>query len=304
MQLTLRIPAIVVALAIVPALLSAQNPAPPGKLVMKRDADTTIENFWQLTPRIYSGGEPVGEAAFKRLADLGIKTVVSVDGAKPNLDLARRYGLRYIHIPIGYDGVPRSAELQLTRLARDVDGPLFIHCHHGQHRGPAAAAVACVADGAVASADASTILKQIGTSKDYSGLWRDVAQFELPGKDEQLPPLVETASVNSFPAAMAKVDRHWDDLKLCREAEWKTPAKHPDLVPKQQALLLYEQLHESRRHLTADHPAEFRTWLAASEASAQALEASLRGGDHAAAEKQYQTLAKSCKQCHAKYRDQ
>lgn len=276
---------------------------PPGKLVLRKSEDKTIENLWQLSPRIYSGGEPVGEQAFKRLAGLGIKTVVSVDGAKPDIELAKRYGLRYVHIPIGYDGVSDKAQLQLTRLVRDVEGPIFVHCHHGQHRGPAAAAVACVADGVVSAPEADSILKSIGTSKDYAGLWRDVAAFRVPGQDARLPALVESAEVESFAAAMAKVDRHWDQLKLCRDAQWNTPAKHPDLVPQQEALLVFEQLREASRHLMREHTAEFRTWLADSESAAKELRSSLAGSDNTAAEKHYQTLAKSCKRCHTKYRD-
>lgn len=291
-----------VATLLLATLVSAQ--APPGKLVLKRDADKTIENFWQVSPRIYSGGEPASEAAFKRLTELGIRTVVSVDGAAPNVELARRHGLRYIHIPIGYDAVPRDAQLQVARVVQDVKGPLFIHCHHGQHRGPTIAALACIAEGDVSAMEAEVILKNLGTSKDYAGLWRDVKAFKAPAKSETLPPLVETAKVDSLATAMAKLGRHWDQLKLCREAKWQAPATHPDLVVKQEAFLVWEQLRESGRHLSADHSAEFRTWLSESETAAKSLADSLKQDDLAVSETHYQTLVKSCKQCHVKYRDQ
>ena len=282
-------------------LLYAQQP--PGKLLLKPTEIQGVENGLQLTERIYSGGEPYDEAAFKELARLGIKTVVSVDGAAPNVVAARRYGLRYVHVPIGYDAVPLKAQLALTRLAREVEGPIFVHCHHGQHRGPAAAAVVCIADGAVTAADADAILTHAQTSKDYSGLWRDVAAYRLPAPSVALPILVERAEVESFPAAMAKIDRLFDQLKLCREAAWRAPAAHPDLVARQEALLVYEQLRESGRHLTRDHDDEFRSWLSHSEAAAQQLEQALKSGDHDLAEQRFQSLQKSCKQCHAKHRD-
>lgn len=280
-----------------------QAEEPASKLLLKPVEIPGVENGLQLTERIYSGGEPHEEASFKELARLGIKTIVSVDGAVPNLAAARRYGLRYVHVPIGYDAVPDKAQLMLTRVAREIEGPIFVHCHHGQHRGPAAAAVLCIADGAVVAASADAVLKTAKTSKDYTGLWSDVAAFKLPAASATLPPLVEKAEVESFAAAMAKIDRHFDQLKLCRDAKWKAPSAHPDLVPQQEALLVYEQLRESGRHLTGDHNEEFRGWLAASEAAAQRLARTLKAGDQAMAETHFAALQKSCKQCHVKYRD-
>src|SRR5262245_48501413 len=61
-----------------------------------------LENLICVSERIYSGGQPQGEQAFQSLARLGVKTVVSVDGARPDVDAAHRNGLRYVHVPIGY----------------------------------------------------------------------------------------------------------------------------------------------------------------------------------------------------------
>ncbi len=290
---------LLLACGVVTVVLAEEAP----KLLLKPVEISGVENGLQLTERIYSGGEPHEEAAFKELARLGIKTIVSVDGAVPDIATARRYGLRYVHVPIGYDAVPHKAQLMLTRLAREIEGPIFVHCHHGQHRGPAAAAVVCIADGAVDASGATAVLKMAKTSKDYTGLWRDVAGYKSPAASVALPDLVEKAEVESFAAAMAKIDRHFDQLKLCRDATWKAPAAHPDLVARQEALLVYELLHESGRHLTGDHDAEFRGWLASSEAAAQQLEKALKSGDHAIAEARFTALQKSCKQCHAKHRD-
>ncbi|MEM6655987.1 MAG: hypothetical protein AAF596_09305, partial [Planctomycetota bacterium] len=71
----------------------------------------------------------------------GVRTLVSVDGARPDVALAAEHGLRYVHVPFGYDGIPREARLALTRVARDRQGGVYVHCHHGRHRGPAAAVV-------------------------------------------------------------------------------------------------------------------------------------------------------------------
>ena len=62
------------------------------------------------------------------------------------------------------------------------------------------------------------------------------------------------------------------------------------------------------RLLDRKHPEEVRRWLGAAEGEAAALETTLRPGkdqqvDAALADKHFQAVAKSCLQCHAKYRD-
>jgi cytochrome c556 len=228
---------------------------------------------------------------------------VSVDGARPNVELAQKHGLRYVHIPIGYDGVPEQAGAALARLVREVDGPFYIHCHHGRHRGPAAAAVACIASGATKAKEALEILAKAGTSEDYEGLWRDVERYKPPAAGADLPELVEIAEIESLAAAMAKIDRAYDNLKLCQEARWSTPNNHPDLVPALQAFLVREGMHESGRNLAHDYDDQFKAWLTKAEEVADRLGQAVLNGDLEQADKQFGTLMKSCKRCHAAYRN-
>ncbi|MEQ8788790.1 MAG: hypothetical protein RIC55_20935 [Pirellulaceae bacterium] len=265
--------------------------------------ESGLHNVMRLTDRIYSGGEPEGEEGFATLAALGVKTVVSVDGAQPDVEAARKYRLRYIHIPIGYDGVSPQAAAALTRLVDDVQGPMYIHCHHGKHRGPAAAAVACVAEGAIDHAQAVDILERAGTSQGYAGLWRDVKSYLRPAPGTELPPLVETARVSTMAAAMSQLDRGFDRLKLCRDVDWTVPEGHPDIVPAQEALLVRETLHEAGRNLSDQYNDAFRAWLAETEQIAAELESSLRDGDANLASMQFARLDMACKRCHDKHRN-
>ena len=52
-----------------------------------------------------SGSVPEGDAGFDTLAAMGVKTIISVDGAVPEVERATVRGMRYIHLPIGYNGV-------------------------------------------------------------------------------------------------------------------------------------------------------------------------------------------------------
>ena len=262
-----------------------------------------MQNLYHISKDIYSGGEPHGESAFRKLADLGVKTMVSVDGATPQVKLAIKFGIRYVHIPIGYDGIPKTAGASLTRVIREAKGPIYFHCHHGKHRGPAATAVACIAAGVADDESAQTILTTVGTSKDYAGLWRDVAQFVPPKAGQVLPKLVEVAEVESLAAAMAKTDRQFDRLQLCQQAGWKTPPNHPDLVPVQEALQIRESFTEAARNLCEDYPQPFAVQMSESANLAEQLRQAISMDKSEVANQRFRQLKNACNRCHKKYRN-
>ncbi len=262
-----------------------------------------LHNLLQITDTLYSGGEPHGDEAFASLEKLGIKTIVSVDGAQPDLARAKKYGLRYVHIPIGYDGIDEQAGNSFARLAQEAKTPLYVHCHHGKHRGPAAAAITCMATGDTDAAGALAILEAAGTSQDYVGLWRDVENYQVPDDSIPLPELVEQATIESLAAAMAKIDRAYDHLKLCSDNQWQRPANHPDLVPHQEALLVWEGLRESARNLSTDHDTRFVTWLSEAEGVANQLKVALKEKENEDATAAFSALKESCSQCHKAYRN-
>jgi hypothetical protein len=131
-----------------------------------------IHNLLQAAPHVFSGSEPAGEPAFRSLRELGVTMIVSVDGAEPDVTGAAKFGLRYVHIPIGYDGIDTQAGRALARAAKEATGNIYVHCHHGRHRGPAAAAVVCMAAGSLTAEQSAALLAMAGTSPDYAGLWR------------------------------------------------------------------------------------------------------------------------------------
>ncbi|MBW3540630.1 MAG: cytochrome c [Planctomycetes bacterium] len=280
-----------------------EKAAPPGMERLRRLDVPALHNLLKVSPRIYCGGEPRGDEAFASLGRLGVKIIVSVDGARPDVDAARPHGLRYVHIPIGYDGIEQQAELALAHVVRSADGPIYFHCHQGRHRGPAAAAVAALAAGDVDAEGAEQILHLAGTSTGYAALWRDVAAYVPPAADAWFPELVEVAELDSLTAGMAAIHRAFDHLRLCLDAGWKSPPEHPDLIPAQEALLLKEGLRESSRHLPAETGEQFRGWLVEAERDANALRAALAAERLAEAASRFTSLEGQCQRCHVKYRD-
>ena len=105
--------------------------SPPTNHVAKPVEIAGVHNAFRVTERIYSGSQPEGDAAFEALKKLGIKTIISVDGSKPDVEAARKFGLKYVHLPIGYDGVATNRLAELTKVTSEVSGPYFVHCHHG-----------------------------------------------------------------------------------------------------------------------------------------------------------------------------
>jgi protein tyrosine phosphatase (PTP) superfamily phosphohydrolase (DUF442 family) len=279
-------------------LRAADDPSPPP-LELQPLPSPVLEQVIRVTPRFYSGGEPKTAAAFAALKTLGITTIVSVDGATPRVDLAKEYGLTYVHLPMGYDGVPETVQRSLVRVANEVPGPIYVHCHHGKHRGPAALAILCRAAGVADAKQAESILRTAGTGKQYAGLWRDVAAFEQPPADAELPKLVSQSEVPPLAAAMAELDRASDRIAAVAHAGWKGA---PDSV-EADATIVVEGLRESLRLSGEQYDARYREWLADALASGERFLVAVKQPGESR-EVLWCELGKHCSRCHTAYRDQ
>ena len=293
-------------LACVSMIALADSPAVEGPTKIE---STVLPNAYRLTDKIISGGQPEGEAAFKQLKDLGVRTVISVDGAKPDVALAKKFGLRYVHLPHGYDGIPHDRLLEIAKAVRELPGPIYIHCHHGKHRSPAAAAAACVTAGYMNNDEALAVLTAAGTSKDYRGLFQSVREAHLV--DEQTTAdlkvdFKETVAIPPMADAMIAIEHTHDHLKTVAAADWKETEKHADIDPPHEALLLREHFTELLRTDEAKRqPAAFQKLLEQSETDAQSLEDLLRSPqpDHSKLDAQFARVTASCTSCHKTFRD-
>ncbi len=294
--------------ALLLAAIVGAPPPDPGTLPAKVEAQG-LPNLYRLHDKVLSGGQPEGEIAFQELARLGVKTVISVDGATPNVALAKKYGLRYVHLPHGYDGVPEQRGQELAKAVRDLPGPIYIHCHHGKHRSPAAAAIACVEAGLLPAAAAAPFLRTAGTSENYRGLYQSVEsarRLEKEVLDALQVDYPETAKLPAMAQAMVQVEHHHDHLKLIAKEGWRAPANHPALVPAHEALLLREHFTELlRADEVKKQPVGFRQLTQESEAAALELEAALAAGkeNRPAATAAFDRVTHKCAACHKTYRD-
>ena len=209
-----------------------------------------VHNAFQLSSRIYSGGSPEGAVGFESLRKLGIKTIISVDGSTPDLGEAHQHGMRYVHMPHGYDGISAQVQAQLIKAATTVPGPIFVHCHHGNHRGPTAAAVICMGTEGWSAAMSKSWMKAAGTATNYMGLFGTVERFQMPSAStlRHVPKAFpETAKVSGLVDAMVAIDEKWDLLKAIRAAGYQSPKEHPDVRSVSEAVLLWEHFREAAR---------------------------------------------------------
>ncbi len=72
--ISIRIAATLALLGVV--LCSAQQPTAPKPVLAQG-----LENLFQLSARLYSDSRPQGEQGFAQLQELGVKTIISVDGS-------------------------------------------------------------------------------------------------------------------------------------------------------------------------------------------------------------------------------
>lgn len=264
-------------------------------------------------PGIWSGAAPEGEAAFESLRRLGVRTIVSVDGAEPEVERARSEGIRYVHLPIGYDGISPERRLEIARAIRDLPGPVYVHCHHGKHRSAAAVGAAAVTLGLAEPESMRARMAVSGTAPSYTGLFRCVETATvapaaaLDAADASFPSIAATPDLVK---AMVEIDLAFDHLKEIEKAGWKAPPEHPDLVPAAEAGRLADLLRNlAKDPLVAKDPPDHAERYPRISAEVGELEQALvrrdREGDLEPAELSLmlKVIAASCKECHVRYRD-
>lgn len=273
-----------------------------------------LKNLFWLSDNILSGSEPHGEAALKRLSELGIKTILSTDGKTPDADTAAKYGIRYVHVPIKYSGVSRGQMLRIAKTFRELEGPFYTHCFHGKHRGPTGAAIGrLVLDGQSREHTLEEMRQYCGVGKSYPGLYAAIANDEIPSADETAAfdwDFPSAHPLRGFRSAMIVAPRAHDNLALLAKRNWAPDPDHPDLDAVNEAAKL-RQTFEAAAAMdeVQKRPEDFRTWLTEtvkwSRELHESLQAAATEGDAARtrAGTALGEIKKRCAACHKSYRN-
>ena len=121
-------------LAQLAAVASAQNPAESEPRYEE------LPNFHQVNAKLYRGGQPRTEGGIRRLAALGVKTIINLrdddERARAEGQEAQAAGLRYINIPFGRLGRPTDEQVErvLSLIDAVENGLVFVHCKRGADR--------------------------------------------------------------------------------------------------------------------------------------------------------------------------
>jgi protein tyrosine phosphatase (PTP) superfamily phosphohydrolase (DUF442 family) len=253
-----------------------------------------IQNLKQVTPTILCGSQPESPASFEALARRGIKVIISVDGAQPLFEEAHKHGLRYVHVPIGYGKIGPQQRADLVEAVKTAGGPVFMHCHHGKHRGPAAAGYCGMAAGDLTRDQGLQLLSEAGTRKDYTGLWEAIQKFEPP----QVPAgkLVEVAAVEPIVASMVRIENHWSGLEKSLQA-----GEAPNADARRELLLLAEEFRElPRRHVTQDE--DLKKQMQQAQEATESLLKAAESGAAAEIKTAASRVLQRCADCHASHR--
>lgn len=271
-------------------------------------SEHALHNVHRIGSKLISGGVPDGDAAFDELEAMGVKTIISVDGALPDLDRAKAHGMRYVHIPITYSEANKDQQLAIARAVRDLPGPIYLHCHHGKHRGPAAAASAAILLGEITPEQGVAWMKNAGTAPTYKGLYACVANAAVASAaalDAAPSDFPSVHKPQGMVAAMVDIEHINNLMNDVRAAGWKVPEDSPDLVPAAEAGRLVDNLRvcgetPESKALGPDYASKLANAIKIASGFEEAL---VRNAPKEDLESAWKLVTASCKDCHVAYRD-
>ncbi len=155
----------------------------------EQSRDVPIERFRRVDERLYRGAQP-SEAGFRRLQELGVRTVINLrlEADAKRLDerkIVESLGMRYIHIPVE-DGnfftrsrrIPDEAIRSFFNVLDTAEqGPVFVHCHRGADRTGALVGFYRIVRHGWEGARAFAEAREIGMRSWYQGLKRQILEF-------------------------------------------------------------------------------------------------------------------------------
>lgn len=131
-----------------------------------------------------------------------------------------------------YSGLSPAAR---RALASAGEGRVYVHCHHGRHRGPAAGVWLARRRGLAPDA-AAAVLDAAGTGREFAGLWRDaLGSLDVPPDEQPFTPAEPVSLIRRW---MAEADRTYD----------------ADALTPRQRRLVAEAFRESARDETISEP--------------------------------------------------
>jgi len=259
---------------------------------------------------LISGCKPEGKEGLASLRELGVKTLICVDGVAPNVALATEFEINTVHLPWKYNAPTDEQILNVTTVfarGRTV-GNVYIHCHHGKHRSAAAAAVASIALGEMTLEQAIQRMHISQTSQEYTGLWDAVehtTRIPIEAIEKNKKEFQSIVKPEGMLDLMITMDEALDTLELLQENKWDSALEERSIVSAAEAGTIVEsyrmlQLSEEVNSL----PVDFETLLVNALHQANGLEDSLlQSLPPKKLDAHFEKVKQSCVACHSVFRN-
>jgi protein tyrosine/serine phosphatase len=110
-----------------------------SKRAAGKPKDEHLPNFHRINENLYRGGQPTAEG-IKRLAELGINTIINFRDARENVyrerAAAEEQGLNFINLHLSNWFAARDDEIHkiIDVIRNPAHQPVFIHCKRGADR--------------------------------------------------------------------------------------------------------------------------------------------------------------------------
>ena len=126
------------------ALLAFQIEAPAffgiHKSKPSEQKEIVLENFHKVSDKLYRGAKQNAEG-YKKLKEMGIKTVVNLRTSNKEEKIVKEAGLNYVFIPTKTSKLGDDTIEKFLAVVSDKNNwPVFVHCYHGSDRTGAAVA--------------------------------------------------------------------------------------------------------------------------------------------------------------------
>ncbi len=134
-----------------------------------------MANFYRIEPDLYRSAQPTPDG-FRKLAGLGVKTVLDVAGGAGDAPFAQGTALKLLHVPMSAFGLRDDRVLDALRILADpANRPVLIHCRQGADRTGAIVALYRVVVQGWTKEDALREMNRGGYH--HSFLWRNLDRY-------------------------------------------------------------------------------------------------------------------------------
>ncbi len=122
-----------------PHELIENAPIEPGADFWPKPPKDDLGNFGKVSERVFRGARPT-EAGMKKLADMGVRTIVTLENDKKVVAQekawAEKYGMGFHVIPMSIILPPKEAKIDaFLQIAQDpAQLPMYFHCMQGRDR--------------------------------------------------------------------------------------------------------------------------------------------------------------------------